>query len=185
MVRFGGLRAGRWRIPVFTHAFLACRPRQSAKWFSTPIVRARVSHVLTMSGRAVPGPTDKEGDCFVHIAEPSVTQGRVTPVPRELTARLNTSDRVFRGIARGGGVFVLVLLGLVGTFLTYRALQALRKAGFSFLTTQTWNPNGGGFGIAAVIVGTILIALVAVLVAIPLSLGTSLYISEYAPRSIQ
>jgi phosphate transport system permease protein len=121
----------------------------------------------------------------VHIAEPSVTQGRVTPVPRELTARLNASDRVFRGIARGGGVFVLVLLGLVGTFLTYRALQALRKAGFSFLTTQTWNPNGGGFGIAAVIVGTILIALVAVLVAIPLSLGTSLYISEYAPRSIQ
>jgi len=80
---------------------------------------------------------------------------------------------------------VLVLLGLVGSFLFYRASQALHKAGWSFLTTQAWNPNGGGFGIAAVIVGTILIALVAVVVAVPLSLGTSLYISEYAPRSIQ
>jgi phosphate transport system permease protein len=138
-----------------------------------------------MSGRAVPGPTDKEGDCFVHIAEPSVTQGRVAPVPRKLSARLNASDRAFRIIARGGGVVVLVLLGLVGTFLFYRASQALHKAGVSFLTTQTWNPNGGGFGIAAVIVGTILIALVAVTVAVPLSFGTALYISEYAPRGIR
>ncbi|HEY2641703.1 MAG TPA: phosphate ABC transporter permease subunit PstC [Streptosporangiaceae bacterium] len=106
-------------------------------------------------------------------------------VPRKVTARLSASDRAFRGIARAGGVVVLVLLGLVGTFLFYRASQALHKAGWSFLTTQTWNPNGGGFGIAAVIVGTILIALVAVVIAVPLSLGTALYISEYAPRSVQ
>ncbi len=106
-------------------------------------------------------------------------------MPRKLSARLSASDRAFRGIARAGGVVVLVLLGLVGTFLFYRASQALHKAGWSFLTTQTWNPNGGGFGIAAVLVGTILIALVAVVVAVPLSLGTALYISEYAPRSIQ
>jgi len=119
------------------------------------------------------------------MAEPSVTQGRVAPVPRKVTARLNPSDRAFRAIARGGGVLVLVLLGLVGTFLFYRATQALHKAGFSFLTTQTWNPDGGGFGIAAVIVGTVLIALVAVVIAIPLSLGSALYISEYAPLPIR
>ena len=121
----------------------------------------------------------------MRIAEPSVSDGRVGVVPRKLSARLNASDRAFRGIARGGGIVVLVLLGLVGTFLFYRASQALHKAGWSFLTTQQWSPNGGGFGIAAVLVGTILIALVAVVVAVPLSLGTALYISEYAPRSIQ
>jgi phosphate transport system permease protein len=122
----------------------------------------------------------------VRIAQPSVSSKRVVDVvPRKVTARLSASDRAFRGIARAGGVVVLVLLGLVGTFLFYRASQALHKAGWSFLTTQTWNPNGGGFGIAAVIVGTILIALVAVVIAVPLSLGTALYISEYAPRSIQ
>lgn len=118
-------------------------------------------------------------------AVPSVSQSREGAVPRKLSARLSGSDRAFRAVARGGGVVVLVLLGLVGAFLFYRASQALHKAGWSFLTTQSWNPNGGGFGIAAVIVGTVLIALVAVVVAVPLSLGTALYISEYAPRGIQ
>jgi phosphate transport system permease protein len=121
----------------------------------------------------------------VRIGEPSVSLDRSVAVPRNLQARLSTSDRTFRGVARAGGVLVLVLLGLVGTFLGFRAAQALHKAGFSFLTTQSWNPNGGGFGIAAIMIGTILIALVAVTVAVPLALGTALYISEYAPRSIQ
>ena len=74
---------------------------------------------------------------------------------------------------------------LVGSFLAYRAGQALSKAGWSFLTTPTWNVNGGGFGIAAVMVGTILIALVAVATAVPLALGAAIYINEYAPRAIQ
>jgi phosphate transport system permease protein len=116
---------------------------------------------------------------------PSGTQRGGTVQRRSLTARLSASDRVFRGIARCGGLIVLVVMGLVGTFLAYRAWQALDKAGWSFLTTQDWNPDGGGFGIAAVIVGTVLIAGVAVVAAVPLALGTALYISEYAPRRIQ
>lgn len=107
------------------------------------------------------------------------------PVRRNLTAKLSVSDLVFRALARSGGLFVLVLMVLVGTFLAFRASQALHKAGGSFLTTQDWNPDGGGFGIAAIMVGTILIALVAIVVAVPLAVGTALYISEYAPRRIQ
>lgn len=107
------------------------------------------------------------------------------PVPRKLAARLSASDRAFRGIARSGGLLVLILMILVGSFLGYRGAQALHKAGSSFLTTQDWNPDGGGFGIAAIMIGTILIALVAIVVAVPLALGTALYISEYAPRRIQ
>jgi phosphate transport system permease protein len=107
------------------------------------------------------------------------------PVPRKLTVRLSASDHTFRAIAVLGGLMVLVLMMMVGAFLAYRAAQALHKAGVSFLTTQTWNPDGGGFGIAAVMVGTILIALVAIVVAVPLALGASLYISEYAPRRLQ
>ena len=55
----------------------------------------------------------------------------------------------------------------------------------SFITTQAWDPNSGNFGIAAVLVGTILIALTAISVAVPFALGTALYISEYAPRQIK
>jgi phosphate transport system permease protein len=110
---------------------------------------------------------------------------RGLPVPRKLTTRLSASDQAFRWIARGGGVLVLVLMLAIGLFLGFRATTALHKAGFSFLTTQSWNPNGGTFGIAGVMLGTILIALVAIVVAIPLALGAALYIAEYAPRQIQ
>jgi phosphate transport system permease protein len=121
----------------------------------------------------------------VRIDMTSGTQRGAPGRPRKLTSRLSASDRTFRGVATAGGVFVLILMGLVGTFLAYRAGQALHKAGWSFVTTQTWNPDGGGFGIAAVIVGTVLIAGVAVVVAVPIALGTALYISEYAPRRVQ
>ena len=100
---------------------------------------------------------------------------------RSLKSRRSGSDLVFRSVLRSGGsVALLVMIG-VGSFLAYYAWDALHKAGFSFLTTQSWNPNGGKFGIAAVIVGTALIALVAVMVAMVLATGTALYISEYAP----
>jgi len=110
---------------------------------------------------------------------------RTSQTPRELSGKLTASDFAFRGIARGGGVLVLILMVAVGAFLAYRATEALHKDGFSFLTTQQWNPDGGGFGIAAVIVGTILIALVAIAVAVPLAVGAALCISEYAPRRLQ
>ncbi|MEV1083585.1 phosphate ABC transporter permease subunit PstC [Streptomyces sp. NPDC050211] len=94
-------------------------------------------------------------------------------------------DRVFRGVLRGGGALVLAIMLLVGGFLTYRAWQALSIAKWGFITTESWEPDGGSFGIAAVLVGTILIALVAIVFAVPLALGTALYISEYAPPRIK
>ncbi|WP_229695398.1 phosphate ABC transporter permease subunit PstC [Streptomyces lacrimifluminis] len=92
---------------------------------------------------------------------------------------------MFRGILRGGGGLVLAIMLLVGGFLTYRAWQALSLAKWDFVTTEVWEPEGGNFGIAAVLVGTLLIAMVAILFAVPLALGTALYISEYAPPRIR
>ncbi|WP_432835306.1 phosphate ABC transporter permease subunit PstC [Dactylosporangium sp. CA-092794] len=110
------------------------------------------------------------------------TETAPRPAKRKLADNAGPADKVFRGVSRGGGSLVLVLMVLVGTFLAYRAWEALSRAGVSFITTEDWNPDGGGFGIAAVIVGTVLIALVAIVVAVPLAMGTALYISEYAPR---
>ncbi|GAA3269168.1 phosphate ABC transporter permease subunit PstC [Dactylosporangium vinaceum] len=110
------------------------------------------------------------------------TEPVARPQRRRLVDNAGPGDRVFLGLARGGGSLVLVLMVLVGTFLAYRAWDALDQAGFSFVTTEQWSPDGGGFGIAAVMVGTVLIAVVAISVAVPLALGAALYISEYAPR---
>jgi phosphate transport system permease protein len=76
-------------------------------------------------------------------------------------------------------------MSLAGVFLLVQGGQALGADGPKFLTTQAWDPNSGVFGIAAVLLGTIFIALTAIVVAVPLAAGTALYISEYAPRQIK
>jgi phosphate transport system permease protein len=105
--------------------------------------------------------------------------------PRRLSTEPGTGDRLFRGALRGSGLAVLAIMAAVGLFLLLRALQALRTAGFSFLTTERWEPDAHNFGIAAVLTGTLLIAVVATVVSVPLALGTALYISEIAPERLR
>jgi len=108
-----------------------------------------------------------------------------TDRPRKITLVRDVPDRVFRAVAAGGGVTVLLIMLLVGTFLAIKAAPALHEAGFSFFTTQAWNPDEKHFGVAAILIDTILIALVAVCIAVPLSTATALYITEYAPRRMK
>ena len=100
--------------------------------------------------------------------------------PRRLRVGRTTGDRVFRGAARGVGVTVLLVMGGIGVFLTIEAIPAFREFGWGFFTTVEWNPESRELGIAAVLVGTITVATIAMLVAFPLALGTALYISQYA-----
>ncbi|MET9483180.1 phosphate ABC transporter permease subunit PstC [Streptomyces sp. NPDC006638] len=102
-------------------------------------------------------------------------------VPRRLDAARGLGDRVFRWQLTAAGVVVLAIMAAVGLFLMVRAAQALRATGFSFLTTAQWQPDVHKFGIAAVLTGTLLIAAVAVVVAVPLALGTALFIADVAP----
>ena len=107
--------------------------------------------------------------------------------PIEIVETRGRGDKAFfRGIGLSG-FLVLALMAAVGIFLTYEGLNALRVAGPSFLTTSTWQPdaNTGGFGIASVLPFTILIALIAVVIAAPIALGTALFITEVAPARLR
>ncbi|MDR7182990.1 phosphate transport system permease protein [Microbacterium trichothecenolyticum] len=103
------------------------------------------------------------------------------PARRDLRSAPTGADTAFRRIAyAAGGVTVGIMLA-VGVFLALRAGQAIFPpdgVGLSFLTTQEWSPETGQFGIAAVLFGTITIAVIAMCVSVPLALGTSLLISE-------
>ncbi|RKE19018.1 hypothetical protein [Streptomyces sp. TLI_171] len=116
------------------------------------------------------------------LEKPAVEERRI-----RTSARPDLADLVFLGWARISGAFVLVVMLGVGGYLALRATRALRTAGWSFLTVENWNPDGGHgqFGIAAVLIGTVLIGGVAVSLALPLALGSALYISEYAPRKLK
>lgn len=105
--------------------------------------------------------------------------------PRSLVARRDRGDRIFRRGALLSGLSVLAIMAAVGLFLGSESIDALRVTGAGFLTTAEWQPDRGEFGIAAVLVGTALIAAVAVIVALPVSLGTSLFIAEIAPKGLR
>ncbi|WP_394554314.1 phosphate ABC transporter permease subunit PstC [Agromyces sp. MMS24-JH15] len=104
---------------------------------------------------------------------------------RTLHTRGSVGDRVFRAASfAAGGTTVAVMLA-VGLFLSLRAGDALGVAGFSFLTEQRWSPETQEFGIAAVLFGTVSIALIAMSISVPLALGTALLISEVVPARLK
>lgn len=102
-------------------------------------------------------------------------------MPRTVATGRGLSDRVFRGGSLVSGLIVLAIMAAVGVFLLIEAAEALRVTGASFVTTAEWQPDRGEFGIAAVLTGTIAIALVAVTIAVPIALGTALFITYVAP----
>ncbi|CAB4614510.1 unannotated protein [freshwater metagenome] len=119
------------------------------------------------------------------VVENDVDNALVADQAREITTKVDRPDLIFRGIIRTSGIAVLTVMSLIGVFLAYRAGKALNVAGWSFVTEQAWEPDSGKFGVAAIIVGTILIAVVAICIAVPLAIAVALYISEYAPRRLQ
>lgn len=110
-------------------------------------------------------------------------------IPREITTEPRFSDRVFRGVVTAGGLSSLAILGLITIFLGYRGFEVLRQEGFNFITSSTWaittddagNVVESHFGLAAMLVGTILCSITAVLIAVPISVFTALFLNFYAP----
>lgn len=105
--------------------------------------------------------------------------------PRAIDPGLPSSDRVFRGATRGVGVFVLILTGAIGLFLGYQMIPTLHRFGLSFFTQSQWIPKTTFVGLAAVIPGTVEVALIAVGIGFVLALATALYMSEYSPARLR
>jgi phosphate transport system permease protein len=95
-------------------------------------------------------------------------------------------DQLFHGLATGSGVVVLLLITAIAVFLIARALPAFSKAGLHFFTEKAWFPDASPatFGIAALAFGTLLSAVLALVMAVPIALGTSLFLTELAPPRI-
>ena len=105
--------------------------------------------------------------------------------PRTIVASVSAGDRIFRTGLRLAGLAVLVITGLILLFLLLRSFTALRAAGWSFFTTQSWLIGTNQFGIAALLSLTVLIALISLVIAIPVGVATALFISEYAPPRLR
>ncbi len=100
-----------------------------------------------------------------------------TEPPSTQRAVSRPGDRIFAGSAKGSGIFILLVLAGVAAFLISEAIPALTAPAEEI-------PGGEGLTgyIAPLIVGTLLGAVLALLVATPLAVGIALYITYYAPR---
>jgi phosphate transport system permease protein len=86
-----------------------------------------------------------------------------------------------------------LILGLIAIFLGYRGFEVLREEGLGFITNSDWsvtvdenaNVIDSNFGLAAMLVGTILCALVAVVIALPISVFSALFLNFYAPDRLK
>jgi phosphate transport system permease protein len=96
------------------------------------------------------------------------------------------AETAFRGITLAAGAMVLVIIVAIAAFLVYKAVPALDKNTVNFLTFKTWFPDAtpSAFGIAATGFGTLYTGVIALALAVPVSLGIALYLSHYAPRQI-
>ncbi len=95
-------------------------------------------------------------------------------------------DRVFSGLTRWAGISVLVVMAAIATFLVWRSVPSLRANSVNFFTYQAWFPDDkpAAFGIAALAFGTFMTAVIAMIIAVPVGIGTALFIAFYAPRRL-
>lgn len=107
------------------------------------------------------------------------------PQPRRLARTTSGADRAFEWSSRAVGATVLLITGGIGIFLAWQAVPTLQRYGWSFFTETQWQPERNVVGIGAVLVGTFSVAMVALVIAFPLALATSLYISEYSPARLR
>jgi phosphate transport system permease protein len=95
------------------------------------------------------------------------------------------ADRGFRGLALAAGLAVLAILVLIAYSTTKEAWPIFSKEGFSFVTSKTWDPQHNKFGALAFIYGTIVTSLIAIIIAVPISLGIALFTNEVAPARLR
>jgi len=94
-------------------------------------------------------------------------------------------DAAFRGLALLAGLVVLAVLALIAVATTGEAWPAIQEEGLSFLTSDAWVPSEGRYGALALVYGTLLSSLVALVLAVPVSVGIALFANEAAPRRLR
>ncbi len=107
-----------------------------------------------------------------------MSQAIITPPHR---VRTSPGDAIFAAVAKASGLFVLVLLGAIIVVLAYGGAKAFHAFGPYFLIDDDWDPVQEIYGAAVPIFGTVVTAVLALLLAVPLAFGIAFYLTEIAP----
>src|SRR5579864_3485899 len=95
------------------------------------------------------------------------------------------ADTAFRSIVVACALALLASVGLILYELISQSALSVGKFGFGFLIHSVWDPMEEDFGALPFIYGTVVSSLVALVIAVPLSLGTALFLTEICPRRLR
>ncbi len=96
-----------------------------------------------------------------------------------------TGDRIFKWLLTIAALGIPILLGFLVYELYAGSRLAIERFGLSFVASSRWDPVAEEFGAFPLIFGTLLSSFLALLLAVPLSLGVAIYLTEFAPRAIR
>jgi len=116
------------------------------------------------------------------MIEPALTQPRSPAIRSDSLAARQFGDSAFKYLTLGMALSVFLIIILFGFELAKGSHLALRKFGWHFLTISEWDPVNEQFGALPFIFGTVVSSAVALLIAVPLSVATAVYLTELAPR---
>ena len=103
------------------------------------------------------------------------------PPPKKKARSGPMADRIFGWMAKGAALGTLALLLAILATLTMSAWPAIEKYGFSFLTSTVWDPVQDEYGGLVMIYGTLATSFIALLIAVPVSFGIALFLTELSP----
>jgi phosphate transport system permease protein len=125
-------------------------------------------------------------DLLFTPGENASTEELFPDTPRRPVPSRTTGDRVFRGLATAAASVALVIVSLTFIFMVAGSYKAMSKSGYvNFFTKSVWSPTTSQFGVLGLLVGTAIIATIALVIAVPLALGMALFINEYAPARVR
>src|SRR5439155_19546257 len=116
---------------------------------------------------------------------PAVAPDGPRSVARAMAPPSGFGDKAFAWLTLAMALAVIVLIVLIGWQLWLGSSLAVKKFGLHFLTTSTWDPVTERFGALPFIFGTLVSSLIALLIAVPLSVATAVFLTELAPQRLQ
>ena len=115
----------------------------------------------------------------------------LVPERRVIFASKRNSEKVFRGVISIGALSTFAVLGLIAAYLFSQGSEVFRTFGFDFITNSKWDAGSvedgraAQFGVAAMLMGSVIVAVMAMIFSLPFVMGTALYLEYYAHSKLR
>lgn len=106
------------------------------------------------------------------------------PRPLSSSTQFHRSDRIFNRAVAGAAFTSFIVLAGIAIFLGAQLIPVVQEQGFDFFTTTVWDPGANEFGILGMLYGSVLLAVIALVIAVPVSILLAIFVVFLAPARV-